>query len=422
MKNKPLVLLILIIGFTSCKKDEPISEIPKGTLKLNVGVFISVNEIENQLKSTHAADDFLVTIYNSLGIEVLVFQRAAEMPDEIELEPGQYFVTADSDNDLPAAFNNPYYYGESSLFTITPGEQETVSLNCELANTMVTIVYSDHLKANYINYETTVSTSAGSLVFTMNENRPGFFRPLPMSISVRLTRQREDGTSETKTLTGAITDPQPKRNYEIHIDASSAAGAAFIQINLDSLIDLVEIIQIDESVTVPGPIREGDLLITEIMADPGALEDMQGEWFEIYNSTDEPIDLYHLVIRKNTTDQHIITGNVSVPVHGYIVMARTTNAVTAPGYVYGSSISLNNSGATLSISNYGTDGSNGSLIYSINYASAGFPVIAAGGSICLSPLLLNYAAAVSGNSWCVSESPYSTGDLGTPGSQNDACE
>ena len=61
------------------------------------------------------------------------------MPEEIELEQGQYYVTAHSNNDLPAAFENPYYYGESVLFTIIPGGQQSVTVNCELANTMITI-------------------------------------------------------------------------------------------------------------------------------------------------------------------------------------------------------------------------------------------------------------------------------------------
>jgi hypothetical protein len=285
---------------------------------------------------------------------------------------------------------------------------------------MVTIVYSDQVKSNFTDYVTTVSTSAGSLIFTKNETRAGYFRPLPMNISVVLTWTKSDGTSDTKTLTGTIPDPQPKRNYEIHIDAASADGSAFLQINLDSLIGATEIVNINDNGTfVPGLISEGDLIISEIMYDPDSLGDTEGEWFEIYNTTDHSIDLYHIVIRRNTANQHIINSNVSVASHGYIVLARTAAAVLSPGYVY-SSIGLINTGGTLSLFNYGTDGSNGSLICAINYGASGFPR-AIGASICLSPSLLNYTNAVSGDSWCESVSAYSTGDLGTPGTINDTC-
>lgn len=414
MKTKSLFLLLLLSVFISCKKDEPGSEILKGKLKLNVGLFISVNDIENNLKSTKGIENFLVTIFNAQGNEVMVFQEAGDMPEEIELDPGQYFVTAHSNNDLPAAFSNPFYYGETELFSIVPGGQETISLNCELANSMVTIIYSDQVKANYSDYQTTVSTNAGSLLFSKNEVRPGYFRPLPISIKVDLTWQKGDGTVQTKTLTGLIPDPQPRRNYEIHIDASSASGSAFINISLDSL-PTVEIVDVNEIIY-----GSGELLITEIMADPATIDDIAGEWFEIYNTTDQPIDLFHVVIRKNTTERHVINSNLIIPANCYVVLAKSANAVSEPDYIY-SSISLNNSGAELSLYHYGTDGTDGSLIFSVNYAAAEFPE-ARGASICLSPELLNYSAAVSGSSWCVSRSIFSTGDLGTPGSSNDSCD
>jgi hypothetical protein len=422
MKYKSLLFLILLLGVLSCKKDESFTGTTKGTLKLNIGLFLSVNEIENSLKSTNGVDNFVVTIYSSLGIEVQTFPRAADMPDEIELEPGQYYAAAHSNNDLPAAFNNPYYYGESQLFSIIPGGQETVSLNCEMANTMISIVYSDQVKANYTDYQTTVSTSAGSLLFDRNESRAAYFRPLPMNILVELTWQKEDETYSTKTLSGIIPNPQPKRHYEIHIDASSAEGSAFFEISLDSLVSDMEIVNInDDGTSVPGLISEGVLIISEIMANPTSLDDSQGEWFEIYNTSGQPVDLYQVVIRKNTTEQHIINSNIILPPNSYIVLARTAGAVISPGYVYGTSVTLNNTGAVLSLYNYGTDGSDGSLICAIDYSGTGFPE-ATGASICLSPTNLSYVAAVSGDSWCVSVSPFSTGDLGTPGTGNDLCE
>ncbi len=35
-----------------------------------------------------------------------------------------------------------------------------------------------------------------------------------------------------------------------------------------------------------------DLIITEIMQNPSAVEDANGEWFEIYNSGSSPVDMY----------------------------------------------------------------------------------------------------------------------------------
>jgi hypothetical protein len=353
---------------------------------------------------------------------VAQYPRADQLPDQIELEPGQYYVTAHSNNEKPADFDNPYYYGESVLFTIISGSQQNVNVNCELANTIVTIVYSDQVKANYIDYSTTVSTSAGSLVFAKDETRAGYFRTLPMTISALLTWQKGDGTTANKTLSGTIPDPQPKRKYEIHIDASSADGSAFLQINLDSLPGSTQIVNINENENpIPGSIPEGGLIISEIMANPLALDDTEGEWFEIYNTLNQPVDLFHLVIRKNTTEQHIVNAHVEIGPHAFLSLARTAGALGSPEYIYGTSLSLNNTGAILSLYNYGTDGTDGSLICAIDYSGNLFPE-PNGASLSLSPLLLNYTAALSGDSWCASVTAYSTGDRGTPGTANDVCQ
>jgi hypothetical protein len=422
MRIKPIFCLILCVALiTSCHKDENESVIIKGSLSINVGLFISVSEVDNNLKSTLGAEDFLVTIYNPVGEEILVFERASEIPAEIELEPGQYYVTAHSNNNLAAAFENPYYFGESPFFSIVGGAHQAVTVNCELANTIVAIVYSDQLRNNYSDFNTTVSTSAGSLVFTREEVRAGYFQPLPINISVLLTWQKEDGTSGNKTLSGTIPDPKPRKKYEIHVDAGSVDGSSSIQINLDENIEPIEIVNItDTDSPGTGIFDPGDILISEIMYDPDSLEDSAGEWFEIYNNTNAPVDIHQLVIRKNGTEQHIVNSSIIIAAHAYYALARTENAFAGIKYVYGSSISLNNTGANLTLYNYGTDGSDGSVICAINYAADEFPT-ARGASICLSPALLNYTDAQAGDSWCVSVTPYNTEDLGTPGSQNDNC-
>lgn len=414
----PLFLFLLI----SCEKEKDRVDLPKGSLVINIGLFISINEIDKSLKSTSAVEDFKVMIFNSSHQEVLTFEHEADMPDEIELEPGQYYVTASSDNNLPAAFDNPYYYGESDQFEITPGELTSVSVNCELANTMISIVYSDNVKNNYIDYNTTVSSSAGSLLFSRSETRAGFFQPLALTISAVLTRQKEDGSTESKTLTGNIPAPQSRKHYEIHIDAVPAAGSSALQITVDESTDPVEVVEItDGNNPLQNGVGYGGLLITEIMYDPSALLDTEGEWFEIFNNTSDPVDLYQIVIRKNDTEDHIINNHIIIPSHGYFILSRSETAVSADNkYVYGSSVSLNNTGAVLSLSNYGSDGTDGSLIFSVNYGDEEFPS-GTGASLSLSPAHFSLTDAVLGSSWCVSSVTYNTGDFGTPGMSNPNC-
>jgi hypothetical protein len=420
MKSYVFACMLAILAF-SCHKDELGRDRPTGTLNIKVGLYISMGEVKENLKATSGAEDFKVVIYNTADQEVLAFAKASELPAEISLETGSYYVTASSDNNLPAAFNNPYYFGRSDTFAITPGGHQSVVVNCELSNTVVAVIYSDQVKSNFSDYSTTVSSSAGFLVFNRTETRPGYFQPLDLSIRAILTWQKPDGTVESKTLTGSILNPRPKRKYEIHVDAAGGEGMSMIVVNLGDTVVPVEIVNIsDKPDSVEGTINSGDLLITEIMYDPTALTDTYGEWFEIYNNTAHFVNLQHLVISKNATDRHIITAAITLAPGGYQVFARHESAVSGDKYVYGAGISLNNTGAILSISGYGTDGTDGAEICSVDYGGEGFPN-ASGASICLSPGSLNAQSDPLGTSWCVSSSAYSTGDLGTPGIINDNC-
>jgi hypothetical protein len=413
------LLPVMLFLACSCQKEAPDVKKPGGRLKIEIGLFIHVSEVNGNLKSTSGPEDFRVTIYSASGEEVLVFERASEMPGEIELEAGDYYVTAHSDNNIPAAFENPYYYGESDVFTVNPGAQQSVVVTCELANTMVSIVYSESVINSFTDYSTTVSSTAGSLVFTKTETRSGYFQPLSLNIAVLLTWEKADGTIENRTLSGSIPDPQPKKHYEIHVNATAGGSSALILVNLDESVDPVEIVPVTDSSPADGPIGNGDLLITEIMYDPTALSDANGEWIEIYNNTDRTINLQNLVFRKDD-DFHVVAGDVALGSHNYFILARTNQAVISDHYVYGTGISLNNTGAVLALCNYGNDGSDGSIIFSVDYGTAGFPS-ATGSSLSLNPNLLNQSDARLASSCCISATAYSTGDLGTPGLINDSC-
>ncbi len=68
-----------------------------------------------------------------------------------------------------------------------------------------------------------------------------------------------------------------------------------------------------------------DLIITEIMQNPSAVEDANGEWFEIYNSGSSPVDMYNYYIFDVDTDDFYVTEHVVVPSHGFVVFARNAN-------------------------------------------------------------------------------------------------
>jgi len=151
-----------------------------------------------------------------------------------------------------------------------------------------------------------------------------------------------------------------------------------------------------------------DLLITEIMANPAAVSDTNGEWFELFNPTSDSISLDGILLSDDGSNSHTFSntgGNLLVGSGEYFVLSRNGDPIANGGfvtdYVYGSDFSLTNSSDEIVFSD-----ALGELLR-FNY-SAGF--VTAGASMELlsdSMLSDNYAA---------STLLYGNGDLGTPGS------
>jgi hypothetical protein len=425
MKNLSfLAVCFLTIFFISCQKDEFKPGGKTGSLHIDIGLSIRINEVNSRLKSTQQTEDFKVTIYREDGTEVLMFESASAIPDTIELEIGAYYVEAHSDNNLPAAFENPYYYGVSEVFTLTSNTQQSVLVNCTLSNTIVSVGYSDNVVSSFEDYTTTVSSALDSLVFTQGETRMGYFQTLPLDIRVDLAYLNPDGSDGFKTLYGCIPDPLPNRHYEIFVDATIDGGITSFQILLDSSEVLLDVIEITNDPGIPqnGAIGYGDLLITEIMYDPSVLSDTEGEWFEIFNNSGREVNLQNLVLGRDDANSHTITDSIVLLPGEYFVFARSVTATDASNsYIYGSAILLPNTGAVLSIYNEATGTGPGALIFSVNYGGANFPD-GTGVSISLNPGMFSASEAILGTSWCLSTSVYNTGDSGTPGVANDACQ
>ena len=68
-----------------------------------------------------------------------------------------------------------------------------------------------------------------------------------------------------------------------------------------------------------------DLLISEIMANPAALSDARGEWFELYNPTDQEINLRDTWIGDDGRDSHKIETDLLILPTEYLTLARSVS-------------------------------------------------------------------------------------------------
>ncbi|MTI31392.1 DUF4493 domain-containing protein, partial [Xanthovirga aplysinae] len=91
----------------------------KGTGQLSIGLYT---------ERTVNTENFAVTIYNNDDEVIETFERFSEVPDEINLEVGDYYVIAHSGQDL-----EPYYYeSDPTPFEIKKDELRSFSIYCPL--------------------------------------------------------------------------------------------------------------------------------------------------------------------------------------------------------------------------------------------------------------------------------------------------
>ena len=165
------------------------------------------------------------------------------------------------------------------------------------------------------------------------------------------------------------------------------------------------------------PLADGMIIINEIMNNPLAVADADGEWIELYNPTGSDIDINGLTLTDEGSDTHIINngGTLNLPARGYLVLARNANSLSNGGvnvdYAYGSDISLSD-GADKIVLKHPT----GLDMDRVEYDGGPLFPDPLGASMALSePRLDNN----DGSSWCTSTTTFGDGDAGTPGAVND---
>ncbi|MBU4512413.1 DUF4215 domain-containing protein [Patescibacteria group bacterium] len=162
-------------------------------------------------------------------------------------------------------------------------------------------------------------------------------------------------------------------------------------------------------------IGPGDIVINEIMQNPAKVSDFGGEWFEVYNTTNNNINLDGCAIGDLGSHFHIINNTLIVPAAGYAVLGVSGNLALNGGvnvdYVY-STFFLGDSDDEVIISCNNTE------IDRVEYdGGPNFPNPVGASMILAYPSLDNNI----GSNWCVSSSAFGKGDLGTPGAENDFC-
>ena len=126
------------------------------------------------------------------------------MPSEIELKEGAYTLIASKGDNLPSAFENPYFEG-STDFTVKADMSTPIDVTCTLGNARITVDYTEDFKEAYSDYTVLLSSAftSGSLEIKKDEMRPAYMQVAKegseLGIAIRLKKITEDKEKTYKT-------------------------------------------------------------------------------------------------------------------------------------------------------------------------------------------------------------------------------
>lgn len=206
--------LCLLIGLlASCNEDGNL--VPTGTLYLNVE--------EDQTLQTRAT---LEVTYESLQVAILQGEEdtlkvyndyLTEVKGQrLVLPVGKYTVAVRSNGADGVAWETPLYQGSEEV-EVKQGEITNTKVTCTIANTKVSVVYADDLNEYFTDYQTTVSTPSGALLYTRDEYRAGFFTPEKLTVLLKLVNN--DGNEFV--IKKVYPDIEPQYHYTFKFTVSN---------------------------------------------------------------------------------------------------------------------------------------------------------------------------------------------------------
>ncbi len=195
MKTIQLFSAISIaLCLTSCQKEHSDDTDLRGSISLVIEVDMRINNIKGRVAAI-LADTLNVSLFSSGGSLITSYENVIDFPESLELSPDEYYLEVYSDNQDPAAWENPFVYGHSGNFLVEAGISQTLTVDCSINNSKVTVGYTQSVIDNFGSYETVVSNSQSSLTYGLGEVRAGYFSPETFTVVSSLTFLATDGTS-----------------------------------------------------------------------------------------------------------------------------------------------------------------------------------------------------------------------------------
>lgn len=325
MKSMHHGLLMAAIALlpVGCSEETPFGGNQHGTgsIRLRLAADASVTESAPTVRTAGSvlnppiAADFSIQLDKTDDSFSKEWTTLADFNSEKGFKSGTYTITATYGDIEEEGFEKPCFMGSSQV-TVLDGTETETSITATLANSMISVGYTDAFINYFTDYGVTVHSAGHSyLKFEKTETRPVFLAPGNVDVSVSFTMPN----GKEATLQPAEFMAEKRHHYKLTFDVNhGAVGYAQLTIRFDDTVDTqdVSIDLTDELFTSPAP------TVTAEGFTPGTP-------IEILERTGTDSPLRFNVIARGGIQQAVMTLNsdsYTSPLRGDIDLCAATEA------------------------------------------------------------------------------------------------
>ncbi|MDE5975517.1 MAG: DUF4493 domain-containing protein, partial [Muribaculaceae bacterium] len=253
--NKYMILAAGLL-LSACASEAPFDgpqEKQKGSFaKSALNLQVHTDHVIKQTKAEEVTLDDVVVTFFTPDHQLLDHYIYGYMPSVVVLNQGDYYLSAvynhfGEEKPFAAAFDAPFYQGDSKIFQIKPNEitSDLDVVKCELQNVMTSVVFDDYLKQNmaddsYVELKIN-ENGENPLNFNLEQEggkHYGYFECKGEQTLVATFHGKINGaeTSETKTVSNVSAGNHYRITFKLHDYQGENTGSHDTNVVLDASV------------------------------------------------------------------------------------------------------------------------------------------------------------------------------------------
>ncbi|MDE6160361.1 MAG: DUF4493 domain-containing protein, partial [Muribaculaceae bacterium] len=212
-----------------------------GGIAPTVSVDASVSTASRALHQADAieASDLSLRLVSADGTVDRTWDKVADFDPKEEFAVGDYTMYAYYGDGKSEGFDQPYYQGSTSL-SVRENRTTPVEIKAGLANTMVSVAYTDAFKSYMADWSAELNSSDGAatVVYAKDETRPAYLAAGTVTLKVNFTKP--NGISATALA--ATINARARHHYNVTVDVNDGGvGDAVLTVTYDDGTEEVEV-------------------------------------------------------------------------------------------------------------------------------------------------------------------------------------